>query len=30
VPAKSIKDKVRTDELFLMAGQEESKKTSVA
>lgn len=30
VPAKSIKDKVKTDELFLMAGQEESKKTSVA
>jgi UDP-3-O-[3-hydroxymyristoyl] glucosamine N-acyltransferase len=28
VPAKSIKDKVKTDELFLMAGQE--KKTSVA
>jgi len=27
VPAKSIKDKVKTDELFLMAGQ---KKTSVA
>jgi UDP-3-O-[3-hydroxymyristoyl] glucosamine N-acyltransferase len=28
VPAKSIKNKVKTDELFLMAGQE--KKTSVA
>lgn len=29
VPAKSIKEKVKTDELFLMAGQE-NKKTSVA
>jgi len=30
VPAKSIKDKVKTDELFLMAGQKENKKSSVA
>ena len=30
VPAKSIKDKVKTDMVFLMAGQQSKGKSSVA